>query len=260
MRRLLLFLIFAGSIFAAPAVRLYLTDGDYQTVREYKVEGDRVRFYSTDRGDWEEIPLELVDLKRTEKEAAEKEAALSERLRMEQAEDDAIRADKQLVASVPATPGVYLVDGQNLTPLVEIEAFRKDSTTNKILQAIAPAPVILGKASVIVEGKESKFRMTNTEPEFFFRLAQQERLAIVKLEQKKNERLVENVTIMPNGEGIFEEQKQVPTFKKQYAYDLYKLWPEEPLEPGEYAVVEYTEGKVEVRVWEFAIDKAGGKK
>jgi len=36
--------------------------------------------------------------------------------------------------------------------------------------------------------------------------------------------------------------------------DLYKIWPTKPLEPGEYAVVEYTDGKVNIQVWDFAHD------
>ena len=50
---------------AADSFRLYLSDGTYQQVREYKVEDERVRYYSTERSDWEEIPLRLVDLKKT---------------------------------------------------------------------------------------------------------------------------------------------------------------------------------------------------
>lgn len=255
MRRLLVLLTFVAAVFAAPNVRLYLTDGDYQTVKEYKVEGDRVRFLSADRGEWEEIPLEIVDLKRTETEASEKAEALSERIAIEKTEDDAIRADKKLVASVPDTPGVYLVEGQNLTPLAETEAFRKDSNTQKILQVLTPAPIIAGKAIVFLEGKESKVRLKTTEPEFFFRLARQERLALVKLDVKKNERVIENVMIMPGSDEIFEEQKQVPVFKKQYQSNLYKIWPEQPLEPGEYAMVEYTDGQIQVRAWDFTIEK-----
>ncbi len=256
MRRLLLLLTLAVTVFAAANIRLYLKDGDYQMVREYQVEGDRVRFYSTDGAGWEEIPLELVDLPKTEKEAAAKAAALAETIRTEQAEDDAIRADKKQVASVPDKPGVYLVEGDKLTPLVEAEALRKDSTTQKILQAIAPAPIIAGKATIFIEGKAAKIRLTNTSPEFFFRLAMQERLALVKLDTKKDQRVIENVTILPNDEEIIEEQKQIASFKKQYAWNLYKLWPEQPLEPGEYAVIEYTDGQIMVRGWDFAIEKA----
>jgi hypothetical protein len=47
----------------------------------------------------------------------------------------------------------------------------------------------------------------------------------------------------------------VATFKKQYGPQLHKVWGELPLEPGEYALVEYTEGKINVRVWDFAVDK-----
>jgi hypothetical protein len=53
---------------AADSFRLYLNDGTYQQVREYKLEDDRVRYYSTERSDWEELPLSLVDLKKTDAE------------------------------------------------------------------------------------------------------------------------------------------------------------------------------------------------
>jgi hypothetical protein len=34
---------------------------------------------------------------------------------------------------------------------------------------------------------------------------------------------------------------------------LYKIWPKQPLPPGEYAVVEFAEGKLNIQVWDFAI-------
>ena len=37
-------------------VRLYMKDGTYHNVREYEKKGDRIRYYSTERSEWEEIP------------------------------------------------------------------------------------------------------------------------------------------------------------------------------------------------------------
>src|ERR1700683_934918 len=45
--------------------KLMLKDGSFQLVREYQVEGDRVRYYSVDRDGWEEVPAALVDLDKT---------------------------------------------------------------------------------------------------------------------------------------------------------------------------------------------------
>ena len=81
MARVLVALLVAAVLALAANFRLYLKDGTYHVVREYQVNGDRVRFYSVERSEWEEIPLSLTDLKRTEaeneahRESIRKEAA-----------------------------------------------------------------------------------------------------------------------------------------------------------------------------------------
>ena len=47
--------------------RLILKDGTYQMVRQYTLAGDRVRYLSLERGEWEEMPADLVDWAATEK-------------------------------------------------------------------------------------------------------------------------------------------------------------------------------------------------
>src|SRR5882762_10089918 len=50
--------------------KLILKDGDFQLVREYMRNGERVRYYSLERGAWEEIPASMIDWVATQKAEA----------------------------------------------------------------------------------------------------------------------------------------------------------------------------------------------
>src|ERR1700704_4311767 len=51
-------------------LKLMLADGTYQLVREYQRNGDHVRYYSMERGAWEELPTAMVDWAATAKAEA----------------------------------------------------------------------------------------------------------------------------------------------------------------------------------------------
>ena len=48
-------------------------------------------------------------------------------------------------------------------------------------------------------------------------------------------------------------QEMLPILRQELDGGLYKIWPKEKLPPGEYAVVQFTEGKLNMQVWDFAV-------
>src|SRR5215470_16459037 len=97
MRRILGALLALVFVAWAANVKLYMKDGSYHVVREYQVQQDRVRFYSVERSQWEEIPLDLVDLKRTEAEQSERKSELEKEAKILSEEDRVEREIQQEV-------------------------------------------------------------------------------------------------------------------------------------------------------------------
>ena len=255
MRKFCLAILFLAGAAWAVNIKLYMKDGSYQLVREYQTQADRVRFYSVERAEWEEIPLDLVDLKRTQAEAAAREEQFAKDNKDMAEEAKAEHEFERERRRIPQDPGVYWLDGEKA---VEMKAAESSVHTNKgrsVLAKLAPVPMVSGKGTLEVEGAHSANVFSNPEQEFYIQLSETERFGLFKLlPGKGGVRIVENLTFMPVTKEIVEEPVVVESFQKELdSSGLYKIWPREPLPPGEYAVMEFTEGKLNAQVWDFAI-------
>ena len=253
--RVFLFLTIAAAAFGG-VFRLYLKDGTYQVASEYKVLKDRVTYLSVERGEWEDLPLELIDFDRTKKEIAQHEEELKADAKSQAEEDAAQRLAVKQVEQIPSEPGVYYIHNDNLEVVKVAESKIVNNKKRTVLKAISPIPMVSGKATLEIDGDSAPKEITEKRPEFFFRLSTFESFAIIKvLPTKKGSRVVETINIIPVSKEIAQEFKLVDTFKKQEGDNVYKIWPQNDLEPGEYALIEYTEGldSVNTQVWDFRI-------
>src|SRR5579862_2775228 len=110
--RLLFAVALPLSLLTAPAVlraneKLCLKDGSYQIVSSYEVRGDRVRYFSVERGEWEEVPASLVDFDATKRAMDDSKAA--EKKQVEEAKEvEKERFYKPPDQGMEVAPGIRL--------------------------------------------------------------------------------------------------------------------------------------------------------
>jgi hypothetical protein len=163
---LLLFLLPVSLHAQDLAKRLILKDGSYQSVTKYEVKGERVRYLSAERGEWEEIPKSMVDWPATEKYekdraagASTPEAAeLDKELEADREAQEALSPQVVPGLALPEEGGVFLLDTYESRPeLVPLDqrggAINKNMKGN-ILRA-AVNPIASAHQTVEVPGKHS---------------------------------------------------------------------------------------------------------
>ena len=264
MRKLCILVLCLCGIASAENFKLYLKDGTDQLVSQYKIEGDRVSYYSVEREDWEQVPLSLVDLDKTKAQIKEHVEEVHAEAAAEDAEEKAERAARKEVERVPVEPGVYLIEEQKqgpdkLTPLKVGESKIVTSKGRSILRIVSQIPFITGKATLELDGKHAPQGTANRTPEFYFRLSEDERFGMVRLSDHKGNRTVERITTQPVTGESEQKMDSVDVFRQQVGDMLFKVWPQKPLDPGEYALVQYNEGKIDTQVWDFFIAPGTGK-
>lgn len=250
--RLLWLAVLAGLILTAAPLKLYLKSGGEMLVREYEVNGERVRYYSSERSQWEEIPTRLIDLEKTQ-QVAERQNRRLEAMRAESAaERRAERKGRTELHNIPIDDGLYLYQDEQTTVVPQDEVIEEQSGKRKFLRALSPVPLVPGKRKLLVEGKTSDFLIDDAVPIFFIRDPQLIYFAVIKLTADKHRRLAQIIQVAQD-QQFFEQQEEVEVFRQQLASGVYRVWPTQDLPPGEYAFINYTPGELDLRVWSFAV-------
>ncbi len=147
------------------ARRLILKDGSYQSITQYEIKGDRVRYISAERNEWEELPSSLVDWPATEKYEKDRAAApaIPEAALIDKETDaDRVAEDSHLpqVAPglhLPELSGMFLLDNFKGQPqLVEVQQSEGDinrNTKTNILRGAIPAAG--SKQTIELEGEHA---------------------------------------------------------------------------------------------------------
>ncbi len=298
--------------------RLILKDGSYQVVSKWEVKGNRVRYLSAERYEWEEVPNSLIDWAATYKYNKEHEsaatvnsadvAAVEAEERAERAKEEAKTPTVAPGVKLPETGGVFLLDKyrnqQQLVELVQSGGELNKQMGKNIMRAVIN-PIPTGSHQTIeLKGLRSRVQAHETAPVIYAdidnsdsgdragqeksqplvgpsgigsapaplppsaaagadkgsapagaTLNQTDRFKIVRLQAKKDSRVVSNVKVSLLGK-VTNEEVLIPTKSEAVnGGEWLKITPLQPLTPGEYALVEMLGPKqINMYVWDFGYD------
>jgi hypothetical protein len=270
------------------AKRLILKDGSYQLATKWEVKGDRVRYLSSERDEWEELPNSLVDWAATDKFAKDRAAGVPapEAVEIDKEVEAERRAEEARTPRVapglhlPEDGGVLLLDTFETQPqLVQLQQnageLNRRKTENMVRSAIMPIPILSRKQTIELDGPHAALQAHATLPAIYVNLTQDagstvssqqgpqqpqqaeqswDRYRLVRVQSKKEKRIIGEIKISPLGKTSH-EQNLVPTSAQRLTGGWVKVTPDNDLEPGEYAVIEML-GNDEMNsyVWDFGVN------
>ena len=247
---------------------LILTDGTYQLAREYTVEGDRVRYWSVERSQWEEIPTSLVNWDATHKAEAEQathDAALKAKIHA--SEVSQLTKDIDVDRSLEIKPGLFLPDAVGFYALDREKIIRemkqstavvKMSAGREVERIMTGVPMIPSKKTMEIPGIRAALRFSSAEPEFFMRPAdsREPRFRLLRAQIKGGYRVIDNISVHFTGQEKHNTTDiEIQTWTP--ATGVFRYTFDQRLEPGEYAFVEMTDDGISGYVWDFGIDAPG---
>jgi hypothetical protein len=270
------------------ARRLILKDGTYQSVTKYEIQGDRVRYFSAERGEWEEVPNSLIDWDATNKfeegrqqgQSAPEAVALDKQIESERKAQQARSPEVAPGLRLPDEAGVFLLETfQNQPQLSEIQQSGGDlnpNTKSNILRA-AINPVGGVKQTIELPEGHAKIQSHTAVPSIYINLDDNQglpasaqisahgdppplplidRYKIIRLDSKNGKRIAGTLKIAMTGK-MKTDQRFVPTTATAMTGGWVKLTPTEDLPAGEYAVAELLEKEgINLYVWDFGVNSS----
>ncbi len=263
--------------------KLILRDGSFQIVRSYERKGGRVRYYSVERGAWEELPAAMVDWDATAKAEAEENRSAEELAKKVHIEEEQRRAEIPLDidASLPVAPGVFLppgegmflVEGHSVTPLEQVDTKLKTDKKQFLKQVLVPVPIVPGKRNLVIAGAKAKLRFQTTQPEFYLREAPPDpehpspvqkssrpgesgpEVELVRAAVKGDKRQVGSISTFM-GEQVGEKRNTISIQRWEIARNVFRFTLSQSLEPGEYVLAEILPEGMNLYVWDFGVDRS----
>jgi hypothetical protein len=267
--------------------KLILKDGSYQLARDYQRTGDRVRYLSSERGEWEELPASLVDWDATAK-AADQEKSLDDVLARKVAAREKIERIEKVMdvdASLQVAPGVFLppgegmflIEGKHVTHMEQAGSEVKTDKKQFLKQVLSPIPIVPSKINIQIPGARAAARMRAGLVEFYLREAPPDpdrttpivrssrpgesgpEVELVHATVKGNKRRLESIRSL-FGQQIEEKRSTISIQRWEVAPTVFRFTLSQTLPPGEYALAEILPDGMNLFVWDFGVDPAPDEK
>jgi hypothetical protein len=260
------------------AKRLILKDGTYQLATRWEIKGDRVRYLSAERNEWEEVPESLVDWKATSKFEQDRAAGVRNAEAVEVDKEAAAEEAAEAAKTPQVAPDLRLPDNasfllldtfQNQPQLVELQLnggeVNRNRGQNMIRAAIIPIPITSSKQTIEIEGLHATVQAHATLPSIYINEGARGPLdpnsasqGAQQPQQPQRPQMPEQAwdrfhivraepkkgkrivgVVKINPLGrVTQQQNLIATTCQQLTGGWVKLTPTGPLEPGEYAVIE----------------------
>jgi hypothetical protein len=250
--------------------KLVLKDGTFQLAREYAVEDGRVRYWSVERSQWEEIPASLIDWDATHKGEAEQAARDAElKAKIHASNMARLTKDIDVDRSLEIKPALFLPDEAGFYAIdrdKQIRAMKQSAAEVKLAKGreieklLVGVPLIPDKKTIEIPGARAALRLTTAEPEFYMRPAdrREPRIQLLHAQLKNGHRLIDTVSSNMVGEESH-KNTEVEILTWNPVTGVFRYTVAQRLEPGEYAFVLMTAEGISGFVWDFGIDPPGSK-